>query len=412
MIKYFKDLLFTDTGKDTSIVFVGTLINVIVGGLFFILAPRILGPSNYGLFATIFATSVIAVRLSSLGIDTGILRFTHKNSGLSDAFLSIALKTYLVLGFSIAIVGFFLAPALASFLKQPSIIQLLRLAFASTILFHLTNLFTAGLQARREFLKVSIMLIANNITRLLLILIGSYFFTINLHLLTVIFFSSVLVSTFLGKLFIPFKLVAIDRTLERDFFKFNIWVWLSLSLASIPFDNYFLLKIAGPIQVGLYAAPAGILNFAYQLGSNFTTVLASRFSTFDSNQKAKNFASKSSIFPLIISLGFIFLIFIADPAIRLIFGKAYFQSINVLRILLIGSAFFFVSTIPSSIILYYFGKSNISFSITVLRYILMVLLLIILIPKYQAIGGALAFSISEFFSLFAMTIYVIWKFKF
>ena len=409
MIKYFKDLLLTDTGKDTSIVFVGTLINVIIGGLFFILAPRILGPSDYGLFATIFATSVIAVRLSSLGIDTGILRFTHKNSRFSDAFLSIALKTYLALGFLIAIVGFFFAPALASFLKQSSIIPLLRLAFVSTILFNLTNLFIAGLQARREFLKASIMLIANNVTRLLLILIGSFFFTINLHLLTIIFFSAVLVSTSLGKLFLPFKLVSIQQTLEKDFFKYNIWVWLSLSLASIPFDNYFLLKMAGPVQVGLYAAPLKILAVVYEFGGNFTSVLASRFTSFDNQEKVIEFAKKTSSLVLLFSLGLLFLILIADPLILLIFGKEFSGSIQVLRILAIGFIFFFASTIPSSIILYYFGKSQISFAITFSRYLFFVILLFLAVPSFKAIGAAYAFTISEFLAFSLMFFYVLFK---
>ena len=37
MFEDFKKLFFTDTGKDTSIIFLGTLVNVVIGGLFFLL---------------------------------------------------------------------------------------------------------------------------------------------------------------------------------------------------------------------------------------------------------------------------------------------------------------------------------------------------------------------------------------
>lgn len=410
MISRLKDLLLTETSKDTGVVFVGTLVNIFLGGLFFIIAPRILGPSGYGLFSTVFATSTMVVRLSSLGMDTGILRFAHINSQRANQFLSIAFKWYLILGLLVAIIGFFVSPTLAFILNQPSITNLLRLAFASTVLFQLTNLFTAGLQARREFVKASIALIANNAARLVFILIGSYFFVMNLYSLSVIFFLTTIVSTLLGKLFLPFEISAIDKSRERDFFKFNIWVWLSLSIAAIPFDNYLLLKLAGPLQTGLYGAPLKLLSYAYQLGGNFTTVLASRFTSFDTDLKAKNFAIKAALLPVFFSTGFIVLILFAPQVVSLFFGKEYILATQVLQIISFGSIFFFASTIPSSLILYYFGKSNVSFIITCLRYILMVVLLVALIPSQKAIGAAWAFTASEIFSFILMTGYAIFRF--
>jgi len=86
MIQYFKNLLLSDTGKDTGIVLAGTLINVIVGGLFFILAPRILGPADYGLFATVVATGLMAAAIANFGIDTGILRFAKETGNNSIKF--------------------------------------------------------------------------------------------------------------------------------------------------------------------------------------------------------------------------------------------------------------------------------------------------------------------------------------
>ena len=411
MLADFKKLLFSGTGKDTYIVFLGTVINVLIGGVFFIIAPRVLGPAGYGLFSTIFATSTLVVRLSSLGIDTGILRFTSLTSKESNSFLSIAIKWYLLLGALAAIAGYIISPMITASLGQPSITGLLRIAFASTVLFHLTNLFTAGLQARREFLKSSLILLANNSTRLIIILVWSYLFVINLYSLTLIFFLSTLVSAFLGKLLLPFQTVAIDKSLERKFFKFNVWIWLSMCISAIPFDNYFLLKMAGPLQTGLYAAPFKLLGFAYQLGGNFTSVLATRYSSFDKVEKAKAFSTKAIALPLFFSLGFLFIILFPNLLITLLFGKAYVEAAQVLRVLSLGSIFFFLSTIPSSIILYYFGKSNISFIITIVRYVAFAILLILLIPARQSIGAAYAFTITEVIAFILMVFYVLLKFQ-
>lgn len=411
MLSELRQLTLSETGKDTIIVFWGTVINVVIGGIFFIVAPRLLGPSSYGLFATVYATSLITVRLTSLGIETGILRFTNNFSKESNEFISIALKWYLFLGLLAAVIGYFISPKLASLLGQPQILTLLRVAFASTILFHLTNLFTSGLQAKREFKKAAIILIANNTLRLVLVFCAAYFLAVNLTSLTFIFFFATLASVVIGIYFMPIKITKINRNLEKKFFKFNIWIWFSLTLATIPFDNYLLLKIAGPLQTGLYAAPYKLLNYTYQVAGNFTAVLASRYSSFENVAKAKAYSKKAAIFPLFFSLAFLFSIVFADPITSGIFGKSYIGSVQIFRILSLGSVFFFMTTIPSSIILYYFGKPQITFSLTVLRITLNIILLLALVQKYQGLGAAIAFMVTEIIIFAATTAYCVKKLK-
>jgi len=116
-------------------------------------------------------------------------------------------------------------------------------------------------------------------------------------------------------------------------------------------------------------------------------------------------------FPLIFILGLTILFFISQPLVTLVFGKEYIQATEILQILSIGFIFFFASTIPSSIILYYFGKPKISFVITLIRYVSFVVLLALLVPLYSAKGGAFAFSVSEFFAFLFMSGYVFIKFS-
>lgn len=405
MYKNLLSLIYTDTGKDTSIVFFGTLINIILGGLFFIFVPRILGPSDYGLFSTVIATALMVTSIANFGLDTGILRFAKTDPSV----IPFAFKAYLVMGVAVAVFGLIFSNFISSLLNHPEITGLLRIAFAGTVFLLLSNFFTAALQAKSQFAKASLVGISSNAARLSILAIGIMLIKIDLYFLTILFFTIPVVSVILGKLFLPLSVKISENA--SDFFKYNIWIAAALIISSIPFDNYYLLAYAGSAATGLYFAPFKILTFAYQFGGNFTRVLASRYASFDTNQKAIDFSKKSIIFPAIFSLGLVLLIFISNPLVNLIFGPEYQGSVAVMQILSFGFIAFFLSTIPSSIILYYFGKSNISFLITIVRYIFFVFLLTSLVPGNQATGAAWAFTFSELLSLVLLSSYTFAKFQ-
>src|SRR3990167_8485063 len=400
------NLLYTQTIKDTVVVFTGTLVNVLAGGLFFILAPRILGPSDFGLFSTVIATGMLATNIANFGIDTGILRFAKGED--FNKILAIALKSYLFLGLFVGIVGVLISPLIASFLNQNELTNLFRIAFAAIIFLLLTNFFVAGLQAKEKFVKASLVNIASNVSRLILLVLAAIFLKTGLVFITSIFFFVTIISVIFGRIFLPVKLQKIEKGRFFDFYKYNFWIAISLIITTIPFDNYLLLKVTGPIQVGLYAAPYKILTVFHQLSSSFSRVLAPRFASFDTNLKAKTFALKSFTPVLPIAVIILVMAIFAVPIINLIFGRDYETSAQVLKILSVGFFFFFASVIPSSVILYYLGDARTSFIFSVFRVFIFVILLLILIGPYQAIGASWAFAITEMavFSLSSMYVFL------
>ena len=404
-----RSLIFTRTSKDTAIVFTGTLVNVLVGGLFFILAPRILGPSDFGLFSTVIATGMLATNIANFGIDTGILRFAKGED--FNKILSIALKSYLFLGFFIGILGASISPLIASFLNQSELTNLFRIAFAAIIFLLLTNFFVAGLQAKEEFVKASLVNIVSNVLRLILLVLAVIFLKTGLTFITFIFFFVTIASVIFGRIFLSVKLQKIGKEKFFDFHKYNFLIAISLIFTTIPFDNYLLLMVAGPVQVGLYAAPFKILTVLHQLSSSFSRVLAPRFTSFDTNLKAKIFVLKS--FTVVIPIAIILLLvaIFSAPFINLIFGRDYEAATQVLKILSIGFLFFFASVIPSSVILYYFGDSRVSFIVSVFRVFIFVVLLLILIGPYKAVGASWAFAITEIAVFSLSSIYAFSKIR-
>ena len=139
--------------------------------------------------------------------------------------------------------------------------------------------------------------------------------------------------------------------------------------------------------------------------------MAPRFTSFDTNLKAKIFAFKS--FTVVIPIAVILLLvaIFATPFINLIFGRDYEASAQVLKILSIGFLFFFASVIPSSVILYYLGDPRISFIISVSRVFIFVILLLILIGQYKAIGASWAFAITEIVVFSLSSIYAFSKIR-
>ena len=414
MIKNLINLSFTQTGKDTGVVFLGTLINIIIGGLFFILAPRILGPADYGLFSVILATGLMVFNFANFGIDTGILRFIKPGQKeTNQKYLKLALKAYLAIGFLIFSLGYVFSPIIAQFLDAPQTENLLRIAFGATMFSLLGNFFVAVLQTQKQFIKASAVNISANAARLVILAIASYFLTIDLHFLTILVYAVTILYVIFGKIFVPLDFLRVqeEHLHFKNFFGYNFWVAASLAISAIPFDNYLLVKIAGPVATGLYAAPMKILAMTYQFAGSFSRVLASRYSSFDSNRKAIEFSQKATPLVLAVFFGLLVISFLANPIVRLFFGNQYQQSIQIFRITSVGMAFFFADTIPVSIILYYFGRSKVTFYVTVWHYLIYVLLLLYFIPRQSALGAAIAFSISEIITFLTLSAYVVFKFR-
>ena len=414
MIKNLINLSFTQTGKDTGVVFLGTLINIIIGGLFFILAPRILGPADYGLFSVILATGLMVFNFANFGIDTGILRFIKPGQKeTNQKYLKLAFKAYLAIGFLIFSLGYVFSPIIAQFLDAPQTENLLRIAFGATMFSLLGNFFVAVLQTQKQFIKASAVNISANAARLVILAIASYFLTIDLHFLTILVYAVTILYVIFGKIFVPLDFLRVqeEHLHFKNFFGYNFWVAASLAISAIPFDNYLLVKIAGPVATGLYAAPMKILAMTYQFAGSFSRVLASRYSSFDSNRKAIEFSQKATPLVLAVFFGLLVISFLANPIVRLFFGNQYQQSIQIFRITSVGMAFFFADTIPVSIILYYFGRSKVTFYVTVWHYLIYVLLLLYFIPRQSALGAAIAFSISEIITFLTLSAYVVFKFR-
>jgi O-antigen/teichoic acid export membrane protein len=409
-----RQLAKSATARDTTVVFASTIANALLGGLFFIIAPRILGPADYGLFATVASTAILISNIAHLGIDTGVLRFASTaNKERRQGTLKLAFNAYSAIGIAAIFLGFIFTPFLTGFLGNENLTPLFRMAFATIILILFSDFFISALQSKKDFTKASLLNISANTARLLLVILASYFFTLDLFLISFIFFTVPIISVILGRIFVPtdFLKARNQKGSFKNFFSFNFWIFATLVISTIPFDNYFLLKISGPVSAGLYSAPFKLISISDQFAGNFSRVLAPRFSSFTSAVQAKNYAIKTLPIIALCSLAISSAAIIASPVVNFALGKEFTASVPVLQITALGFAFYFANTTAVSLLIYFFGQSKLTFAVTLVVKSLWAFLTYMLVMSQAQIGAAYAFLISGILSFILFNCIAFYKLK-
>ena len=398
---------FQAQNKNALIVLVGTVINALVGGIFFIAAPRMIGPENYGLFAVVISTAILIVNFANLGIDSGILRFVGEGDyAKSKKILKLALEIYLAIGIITLILGFLLSAQIAQFFGRGELTDLFKIAFSAVIFFLLTNFFIAALQARKEFFKATLVGLLGNSLRLLLLALAAYFYVVNLYVLTVLFFAVTIVSVFTGAMFTKFHFLNAQnhRSEFKGFFNYNLWLAASFAISSFPFDNYLLLKMAGPVATGLYAAPLKLFTITDQLAGNYSRVLAPTFAK--STKREVAVIIKNSLW-ITVPAGFVFILLslASAPLVTLLLGSEYQYSVPIFSIVAVASIFTFATAIPVSITMYFLKNSKATFLISAIVIIFWLLANLVLIPQFKELGAAYAYLISEILAFLLFSSY-------
>ncbi len=184
-----------------------------------------------------------------------------------------------------------------------------------------------------------------------------------------------------------------------DNFKFGIQLLPTGIIGSIynVFDRYLL-------SIVISVSSAGIFSIAKDLSNKVFVFMAALQATYDPVFMRDIFHNERTSGPIAVGRNFTVFSYIAisivlvsslfaEEIIHILMPKSYYESINVLIILLCGIATQTFGMIVGSQ-LAYAKKMYLSFPITVIGLIINVLLNIILIPRYEAAGAALAASIT------------------
>jgi len=387
----------TQTIKDALIVTLGMGLSTVLSALAIFFIARFLGPGDFGLYTGALAIVVIVIDALDLSLGTSIVNFASKNSDQTHALVKYGFLLKIVLGLSAGGLFFLLSPLLSK-LINPQLLDPLRFASLFIPLIFLYRFPRSILQAQKQFLKDTLVENATSLFRLSFAV--GFYWTLNFTVITALaaYLFGALVALLLGASFISWRFLSARITgfTKSHFFSFQKWLTLGFIVAAFHgrVDSALLLKLTDAVTNGIYQAAYRFYMPAIQLASVLSLVLAPRFASFSDRSEAKQYLFKAGKLTVLLSSVILLIIPLAPLFVSLIFGSAYYQAILPTQILSFGFVFFVAGSPFVSYLIYSLKKTHWFFILSLIQLIVIVSLDLLLIPRWQATGAALATSLT------------------
>ncbi|QYA44587.1 oligosaccharide flippase family protein [Macrococcoides bohemicum] len=392
--------------KNAILVFVRNIIIMFLGLLISILIARSLGPDKQGEYALFTLIPTIIYNLGNLGIGSSLIYLVNSNNEKKYEYLNMVLKIIYLLSMLNTLFGGILMYLYFNYSNiDINFKEMLILYLLIPILF-LNNILINFFQALKMYKYFSTLSIIPKLIQLIL-LIGIILFDTNTVLLTIMTF---LISNFIS---IILSLSSIYKVMEkipksnekinvREIFEYGLKNHLAntITFVNYRFDQFMLGIFTNTYQIGIYNIAIIIVEKIWAITTPITTVLFPELSSIKAKDERLKITTKVTriLFVSNIILGLLCYAFM-PIFIKLIFGKEYIQSIEVINILLIGILLMSIDKIISNDFAS-IGKAEINLRVTNITFIINMVLGFILIPTFGMKGAAFSTTISYIVTFF------------
>ena len=366
-----------------------------------VLITRRFGPSGYGDFTVMMAYSALFYIVADFGLNAIALRdFSVDKSKIAFYFKNL-IGLRLVMSLALFAIG---AVALAffpysSFVKIGVLIGLLTIF--TQALYSSTN---AVFQTKLRYDLSVLAAILGSVVILILSFASLRSFSVG-GLLPIV--GSYVVG---GVVMVGLSLVFVRRLIGAIGIAKDLKLWRYLFLAALPLgittifsvvlqktDFLLLSVLSGSEAVGLYGASYKIFEFALVFPTFFVNsiypIMVRRFG--EGQEKLKEMIKSSGLFLFAVSvLGSVVGYALAPWMIRVVAGPEFVESVQALRLLLLGLPVFYLSALFLWLLITLGKQKQIPF-IYAAGAIVNVVLNVILIPRYSFYGSAIITWISE-----------------
>lgn len=417
----FKSLLKTATFKQSQITILGTLINGVLGALFYIVLARFLGPADFGLLTIALTTLVLIADISDIGVNTGLIRFVSsnlaENKDKAYRFLKLSLEIKLIAWVVSFLTVYFLAPFLATqvFHKEELILSLRLAAFGvgGALLFTFT---TSTLQAYQRYFLWSAVNILTNSLRLFLILILGYYLLLNIENSLVVYMLLPFFGFFVALFILPTRKILRSKdefSLSKELFKYNIPVAIFTIIAafSARLDTYLNAILLSVREVGIYGAANQIVQIMPQLVSALGLVSAPKFASFTNNKQMLIYFKKFQIFVLGLCLLGILTIPVSSYLIPILFGQEYQEAVIPFIFLFLAMLIFLFSIPVHHSIIFYFGRPDVFIWVSIGHLLIIGVGGYLLISNFGIIGASITVLLGTTFNFLYPLIWLLIKLK-
>jgi len=415
------DIFKTATLRQSFVTISGTIINAILGFLFYSVVARNLGPADFGILTLSITTLTLIADLVDLGTNTGLVK--HVSSELKNnkekayKFLKLGFLLKIGVWILVLIVGNFFAPFIAStFFNKPDIEFPLRLVFIGVGGALLFSFATSALQAYEKFTSWSVINILSNGLRLGLILLLIIFGQLNLLNGLSVYILLPFFGFFMASLLIPtvsFIKTKNEMGVSREFFTYNIWIAAFISIAAISsrLDTFLTGRFLNAYELGIYGVATQLSSIVVQIDSAIGVVASPKFASFTSNKDMLVYFRKLFILVGALAILGLLAIPISYYFIPLIFGEAYISSIPIFHVLLIAMLVFLISLPIHNSIIYYFAKPQVFVWVSFGHLLIIGILGYFLIQSYGLMGAAVSVLVGTIWNLVAPGIWLLIKIR-
>lgn len=408
---YFDSL--TEILKGGFFVFFGSIFNRISQLITNILLTRALSIEEFGLFNLCISIFFPLRRLSTFGMRMSVPRFFSMARTKEDVkemnqiiWISFTLTLLLSLVFVSALYIF--SSQLSDVFSSPVLNKLLKIMAFSLLFYAFIDIFSSILRGNFD-IKFGV-LVLDIIPRAALLIGFAITFVIFPSLLkfSITYVISLAIAFMLG-LFIFFKKIHsflkkpdIDVKYLKKFLIFSLPLAFSILLESLRgrVSIYLVGILLNPEAVGLYAVALNfsllLLLIVNSLGPAYIPFLSRHYASGETEVIKVIFPIVAKWMLIFTYVLFLVMFFFAPYIIWILFGKQYIYSANLFKIMSISIIFSLLFGQTSTIILV-FGKPNYLLLFNLMFTILIILFDLILIPKFELTGAAIAFSIAYFF---------------
>ena len=415
-----RGLLATSTLRQSGVTFVGTLVNGVFGAVFYILTARALGPASFGLMSIVISVATLTATFSDFGVDTGLVRFVSsslkKDRERANRFLKLSIKTKLISGTALTIIGIVLSDFIAaSVFQKPELVPGLRIGFTAVLTYLLLGFVVNTLKSMQKFVLWSVVQIGANLLRL--IIIGGLFvagvLTINSSVW--VYSLTLLAGAVFGFIFfVPkdFLKVGGESKVAKEFFHYNKWIasFTIVAAVSSKLDTFIAARLLSASDVGLYAAANQLVYIVPQIVGALGTVFAPKMAEM-AGTNIVPYLKKTQLMVFVLAGLGIFGIPIVTFLVPIIFGAEYLASIPLFVVLLFAMLIFLLSVPINNAILYYFSYPKLFFWLALGHLCIIGSVGWVLISNYGALGAAFTVLIGAIYNFLVPVVWVLRRLK-
>ncbi|KAA0251193.1 MAG: hypothetical protein DWB56_03845 [Candidatus Jettenia sp.] len=412
-----RDLIRSGIIKRLTLMFTGNIFAAGLGFLAVLIISRELSVSDFGLFNMAISVILISSRLSTLGMDTTMIKFASSYLILKKkAEVNYVLRTIflvrIIISSILALVVFIASEIVSTkVFYHPGLTSLLKLAAFGGLTFSLLNYLKSVLHTYQLFRKSVILQIFIDLGKLFTVIVLIWYLKMSVFIAVAIFAFIPVLGIFLGfKNICPvfFSEKKPIQNLFKQLFSYSKWMFVSNTCNLIlPYVGIFMISRM------LSSEAAGIYGLAVNLTYIFPIIIyslhsvllpkVSRFREIAQFEKYIRDALKVSLYMGIIIVPFLFF---SHAVIQFFFGSRYLGAVPVFNWFLLSYTILTVNT-TLHVALYSMSKPYIIAIADVVNLMVMIIGCYILIPLFHAVAPALLMLIIHASNLGFFSLYIL-----